>query len=724
MHRSLPRLLARPAVLRFGAAALVLALAGCLKVPADTDEPGSEQAAPKAGKEVIDRYVTALGGEPALRKITQRTVDARMTFLPETGCTEADKDCRREEKIGSFTLQTTADAKMYRRTNLDNQIDEQGFDGTMGWQLRGGILVLEDAEDSAISREDANLHWYLDLDKRGVELTLEPTRTTDHANQPRTLDGVRWHVKAVPAQDKTLWFDRSTGLLAEEMLEDKNSEETLRQWVLYDDYREVDGVKIPHKIQLVNQIGDREQQVIFTTQRVDHAEFDTTVFKVPVVPPPKRAEDPLLAELVKVRDAAKAAPKDRDAQLAHTRIAWSAGHFEEAAAAAQATLKLDPKETEALWILARQQVLAGKYKEAEANLARAAKAGVKPQLIQAQKAWIHSHQRDFAAVARDLDELGPDNAALASRYRTFVGQPLKVSVAGNGCQQDLPLTRDVGAPMLQVEIGGEKVLAMLDTGAADVIVDTALAAKLKLPIRSRTPIGEKAEIGHTQIDSLKIGDITIANVPVDVFPSETLAQMSGSRQAASAVIGVRVLEQFQVTYDLPGKQLSLVFSGPKCKAALAANRRGGSTPIWLHETHFVYTMGTLNGAEGLFLINTGMQGVDLTATSRAYALAGIGAPPLRRNEPAIVEVEDFSLGDLLHASKLRGAYGYFEQGESSDQFRIDGMVGLDVLARRRVTFDFPERKLYFSDPSAPAAAAPAAKPVAAPAAAPAAKPAK
>ena len=716
MHRSSPRLLARPAVLRCGAAALVLALAGggagCLKVPADSDEPGTDQAAPKAGKEVVDRYVTALGGEAALRKITQRTVDARMTFLPETGCTEADKDCRREEKIGSFTLQTTADARMYRRTNLDNQIDEQGFDGKQGWQLRGGILVLEDAEDSAISREDANLHWYLDLDKRGVEITMEPPRSSDHANQPRTLDGIRWHVKAVPAQDKTLWFDRATGLLAEEMLEDKESEQLLRQWVLYDDYREIDGVKLPHKIRLVNQIGDRTQEVIFTTQRADHAAFDVSVFNVPVVPPPKRTEDPLLAELVKVRAAAAAAPKDKDAQVAYTRIAWAAGHFEEAAAAAQATLKLDPKEIEALWILARQQVLAGRYKEAEATLARAAKAGVKPQLVQAQKAWIHSHQRDFVGVAKALDELGPDNAALAGRYRSFVGQPLKVSVAGNGCSADLALTRDVGAPMLQVEIAGEKVVAMLDTGAADVIVDTVLAAKLKLPIRSRTPIGEKAEIGHTQIDSLKIGDITVANVPVDVFPSETLAQMSGSRQAASAVIGVRVLEQFQVTYDLPGKKLGLVFNGPKCKPALAANRRGGSTAMWLHETHFVYTMGSLNGAEGLFLINTGMQGVDLTATSRSYALAGIGAPPLRRNEPAIVDVEDFSIGDLLHASKLRGAYGYFEQGESSDQFRIDGMIGLDVLARRRVTFDFPERKLYFSDPSvaAPAPAAPAAKP--------------
>jgi len=693
----------RPALLRCGAAALVLALAGCLKVPPETDEPGNEQGAPKTAKELIDRYVTALGGEAALRKITQRTVEARMTFLPETGCTEADKDCRRDEKIGSFTLQTTTDAKMYRRTNLDNQIDEQGFDGKQGWSLRGGLLVLEDDEGSAISREDANLHWYLDLDKRGVELSLEPTRSTDHENQPRTLDGLRWHVKSTPAQDKTLWFDRSTGLLSEEMLEDKDSDEVLRQWVLYDDYRAVDGVQIPHKIRLINQIGDRSQEVIFTTQRADHAAVDVSVFNIPKVPPPKRADDPLLAELAKVREAAAAAPKDRDAQLAYTRIAWAAGHFEEAATAAQATLKLDPKETEALWILGRQQVLAGRFKEAEATLTRAGKAGGKPQLIFAQHAWIRSHQRDFAGIAKALDELGPENAALAGRYRTFVGQPLRVSVAGNGCQSDLNLTRDVGAPMLEVEIDGEKVVAMLDTGAADVIVDTKLAAKLKLPIRSRTPIGEKAEIGHTQIGGLKIGDISIANVPVDVFPSETLAQMSGSRQAASAVIGVRVLEQFQVTYDLPAKKLSLVHTGPKCKPALAANRRGAGSPIWLHETHFVYTLGSMNGAEGLFLINTGMQGVDLTATSRSYALAGIGAPALRRNEPAIVEVEDFSIGDLLHAKGLRGAYGYFEQGESSDQFRIDGMIGLDVLARRRVTFDFPERKLYFSDAS-PAAA--------------------
>ena len=693
----------------------MLALAGCLKVPAETDEPGTEQGAPKTAKEVLERYITALGGEPAIRKLGQRTVDARMTFLPETGCTEKDTDCRRDQKIGSFTLQTTADAKMYRRTNLDNQIDEQGYDGKQGWALRGGVLILEDLEEAAISREDANLHWYLDIEKRGIEITLQPTRATDHDDQPRTLDGLRWHVKGSPGQDKTLWFDRATGLLTEEMLEDTSSEEVLRQWVLYDDYRVVDDVKIPHKIRLINQVGGRAQEVIFTTQRVDHTAIDAGLFGVPNVPPPKRTEDPALAALEKARQAAQAAPKDAVAQVTHARTAWAAAHFEEAAQAAQATLKLDPKEIEALWILAREQVMAGRYKEAEGTLARAQKAGAKPQLVAAQFAWIRSHQRDFMGVAKALDSLGPENAGLAGRYRTFVGKPLQVSAAP--CQVELTISRDGGAPMVEVEIAGEKIMAMLDTGAADVIIDTKLAAKLKLPIRSRTPIGEQGEIGHTQVDTVKLGGITVSGVPVDVFPSETLAQMSGSRLTASAVIGVRVLEQFQVTYDLPAKKLTLVQGGAKCKKALAAHRSGDGVSMWLHETHFVYVLGAMNGAEGLFLLNTGMQGVDLTATSRSYALAGIGAPAIRRGEPAIVEVADFSIGEVLRAQGMKGAYGYFEQGESSDQFRIDGMIGIDILTRRRVTLDFPERKIYFADASP---AAPTAKPVM-PASKPAAK---
>jgi hypothetical protein len=126
---------------------------------------------------------------------------------------------------------------------------------------------------------------------------------------------------------------------------------------------------------------------------------------------------------------------------------------------------------------------------------------------------------------------------------------------------------------------------------------------------------------------------------------------------------------------------------------MKAQRTGPSTPFWVHETHFIYVPARLNDAEGLFLLNTGMQGVDLAATTKAYGRSAIGAPPLRRGEPAVVKVDEVHLGEF-RASNLRAAYGYFEQSKSSDEFRIDGMLGLGVFANSRWTLDFAERRLY------------------------------
>lgn len=701
--------------LRIGASlvlALAVAASGCLKVPAgDSDAPASREGAPANAKVAIDRYVEAIGGEEALRKITQRTVEARMAFLPETGCTADDEDCRTEEKVGTFILQSTADQRLYRRTTIDKQTEEEGYDGKVGWQFRRGFLVLEDPEESAVTREDATLHWYFDYDKRGIELTLEKNpRDKDFDGNNRVLDGVRWSSKGDVIPPKVQWFDRATGLLAEEVLEDPKSEPPVSQHILYDDYREIDGVKIAHTIRLINRVGDRSQEVVFTTQRVDHSPIKDDVFKIPDVPPPQKARDERLAALEKAREAAAAAPKEKDAQLALARAAWAAAHFEEAAAAAEVVLKLDGKEIEALWILARARVLQGRFKEAAPLLDRAEKAGVRDVLVWAQRAWIASHQREFVKVADALDRLGPANAPLAGRYRNFAGKPLVVNFKGDGCTAELPLQLEGSITFVEAQIGDEKFRALVDTGASDLILDGKLAEKLKVPIRSRSPLGQSnTEIGHGQIDTLALGNATVTGIPVDVFPHDVLVQMTGGvGEAPSAVIGARLLELFQVTLDLPAKKMTLVNPAPKCKAALAARRTGPSTPFYLHETHFLYVLGAMNGAEGLFLVNTGMQGVAMTATTKAFARAGIGAPPLRRNEPALVEVAEFTLGDAFKAEKLRAAYGYFEQDESSDQFRIDGMLGLDFVGKSRVTIDYPERKFYFS------ASAPAAEPAKAP----------
>jgi hypothetical protein len=394
-----------------------------------------------------------------------------MTFLPETGCTEADADCRREEKIGTFTLQTTAQPRLYRRTVLDNQIEEQGFDGKQGWRCAAASSCSRTPRSRRSPARTPTCTGTSTLDKRGVKITLEPTRTTDHDNQPRTLDGIRWQVK--DAQEKVLWFDRATGLLREEILEEKVGDEILRQWVLYDDYREIDGVKVAYKIRLINQVDERSQEVVFTTQRVDHQPIPEETFAVPKIPTPKKAEDPAARGPRRPATAAAAAPKDRDAALAYTRAAWAAGTSRRPARPPRppsSSTRRSPRPCGSSPATASSPAATRRPRTPSA---RPRRPGVKSELVTAQRAWIHSHQRDFPGVAKALDQLGPQNAALAGRYRTFVGTPLEVKMAGDGCQTEVPMTRDVGPPMLiEIELGGEKTLAMIDTGAADVIVDT------------------------------------------------------------------------------------------------------------------------------------------------------------------------------------------------------------------------------------------------------------
>ena len=343
-------------------AALSLApSAGCLKVPDDGSHEPEKRDAPATAEEVFARYIAALGGEDQLRALKQRTVEARMIVKPELGCDEDDEQCLREEQVGSFLLQKADGNRLYRSTVLGDQVEERGYDGEVGWQYVAGVLRQDDPQMNEISREDSILHWYFGLAERGIKLTLEPPRDKDFDGQPRVLDGVRWTVMARPEATKTLWFDRDTGLLVEERVEAKADDATtILQRMIYNDYREVDGVQIAHDLRLINSIGERAQEIEFVSTRVHHEPVADEKFEVPDVPPPEPLEDRVLTALESARADAKAAPKDRDAQLRYARAAWAAAHFDEADAAAQATLKLDAKEVEAVWYLARLRILQGR----------------------------------------------------------------------------------------------------------------------------------------------------------------------------------------------------------------------------------------------------------------------------------------------------------------------------------------------------------------------------
>lgn len=685
----------RERLIRLLAAFATLATPACLKIPDDlTDAPDGTPGAPTTAAELLERHVRALGGEAKVRAIRQRTVEARMVFRAEEGCEADQEDCFAQDKLGTFVLHTTADGRLYRRTLLGDLIEERGYDGKTGWSLGGdGLLRIDAPDEVVVSREDALLHWYFGVAERGIETSLVAPRDKDVQGRPAQLDGVQWRVD--PSQPpKTLWFDRATGLLREETIDEGEGADRREQIIVYEDYQPVDGVLVAFDVRVINRIGTREQTVDFETQRISHAAVDAKKFAIPVVAPPKAVADPLLAAVAQARTDAAAKPKDAATQMALARAEFQAGHFEAAQAAATATLAIDGREPEALYTLARVQLLRGDEAAASRTLQRAAKAGVRADAVARQQAWVFARQLDFPRLAKALDSAG--GATMAGRYRAFVGKPYTL-VAAPDCTTSVKLSSATPLAIAPVDIGGKPGDAIIDTASAEVILAQSYAKEIGVTIRAQASFDDQApEVGYGQVDRITIAGAELRNIPVAVIADEVVAEMSGDATGkVRAVVGTHVLSQFLVVVDVPGTKLELVHPGAKCKAAREARRQGTALPFFLHEAHHIYLAAKMGNAEGLYLLNTGMRGADLAATPGAYAYAQIAAPALRSDEIPMVTVERLTIGEYT-AEKLAAAFGFFEQNQSSDGFRLDGMIGLGALGRKPFILDYESQRIWIA----------------------------
>jgi hypothetical protein len=684
--------------MRYAAFALVLGVstAGCLKVPEDlSEEPDAAPVAPATAAELLTRHVDALGGEQPLRGLAARTLEARMVLYPGEGCGSPDDPfcAATEEETGSYFYQSTADGRLYRRNVVGDALEERGFDGKVGWAFFAPeTLRIDSEEEKELNREEAVLHWYLDVEKRGVEMELVAPRKEDSDGNPRMLDGMVWRVPGAGIE-KELWFDRETGLRREETSGDPDAGTT--QVVIYEDYREVDGVQVPHMIRVVNRFEGRVQRIDFVVQRVSHDPIDPTKFAIPELPAPTAQPDALLAQLASMRSTAEGAPKDVSAWMDYARISFVAAHFDEVRTALAKVLALDAKEPEALLLSARLAVLFGDYAKAEKVLKQAKKASVRGEVLAREYGWIHLRQRKFDKFANDLATGG--NTNLADRYRSFKGKPLDASVEGGACKLEVPLASKAPLATLDITLGDKKVGAIFDTGAADLIITQSLAKELGMEITASSQIAQgMPPVGHGQIPSLTVGGLTLKNVPANVFDDAAIADMAGDESdRISAVMGIGMLTDFAVALDVPAGKLELVSNDRKCKAERSALVTGPSVPFWMHETHYIYVLGSMNGAEGVYLVNTGMRGADMTANQQAYRHAAVGTPPLQAGEAPMAQVKTFSLGKSFTAENVGSAWGYFQQTQSSDGFRLDGMVGLGVLGQSRFVLDFQSHTLHF-----------------------------
>jgi hypothetical protein len=197
---------------------LALSLAG---LPLTT--PAQEPA------KIVEQYVKAAGGGHALSKI--RTLSLEGTFTTEDG------------KSGTYTLDTKLPNRYYMELLVGDQNLIEAYNGKSAWHRDAsgelGTLVGSDGMQLEAAAQYYNSRL---VNPKKEKMALTFVRTT----QVHGKDALELEVTSATGMQRHVFFDPQTHLIVKEAATVGGLEEE----ILYDDYRTVEGVKVPYKIEL------------------------------------------------------------------------------------------------------------------------------------------------------------------------------------------------------------------------------------------------------------------------------------------------------------------------------------------------------------------------------------------------------------------------------------------------------------------------------------------
>jgi photosynthetic reaction center cytochrome c subunit len=211
-------------------------------------------------KQILERYVQALGGADALNKINSRIakgsrIGADNVLVPEE-------------------VYQKAPDKLLTITSYPQVVFSNGFNGTVAWghSSRDGATPLPDQLIAQIKR-DAVFYKELKTEQIYSSLTLVGKTSV------RDADAYVIEAKPVDGPIEKLFFDVKTGLLVRRYTESSTPLGKLPLQTDYEDYRDVDGIKQPFLIHwsFPGRVWGRKIDEIKQNVSLDDAKFNPLV---------------------------------------------------------------------------------------------------------------------------------------------------------------------------------------------------------------------------------------------------------------------------------------------------------------------------------------------------------------------------------------------------------------------------------------------------------------
>ncbi|MDP9146064.1 MAG: c-type cytochrome [Acidobacteriota bacterium] len=229
-------------------------------------KPPANAALPK-GEELLDKYLTAVGGPNAVQKITSRVEKGKLTTF--------------DGKTFPVDVYAKAPDKRISIMHMPNGDSVTAFDGQRGWQTipgRGAHMMSDSENDGA--RLDADLYFATHVK------TMYPKFVVKDSEK---IDGHETYLVTGENEGQPplrLYVDKQSGQLLRLVRYGQSPLGLNPTQIDYADYRDADGVKVPFKWTLARP-GNR-----FTIEVEDlkqNVPVDDAKFVAPPPPPPPAA---------------------------------------------------------------------------------------------------------------------------------------------------------------------------------------------------------------------------------------------------------------------------------------------------------------------------------------------------------------------------------------------------------------------------------------------------
>lgn len=189
--------------------------------------PGEEKAPLPPAEQLLDKYLTAIGGADALQKITSRVQKGTLTAF---GGQHFPVD-----------VYSKAPDKRVSVMHLQNGDSTTAFDGKQGWLSVPGRVHLMSAAENEAARVDADLYLPAHLK------TLFEKFAVDSGEK---IDGHDTYLVVGRAEGEPplrLYFDKESGLLLRLLRYAETPLGRNPTQIDYSDYRDANGVKVPFR---------------------------------------------------------------------------------------------------------------------------------------------------------------------------------------------------------------------------------------------------------------------------------------------------------------------------------------------------------------------------------------------------------------------------------------------------------------------------------------------